>query len=81
MFSGMSLDDRGEGPEPGSFAITLREARESKNLRRADMARLLDVAPTVVTKIESGRHPILETTVRRYAEVLGMRVRLELVPE
>lgn len=43
------------------------------------MARLYGAAPTVITRIESGRCAIGEATIRRYAKALGMRVQLKLV--
>lgn len=77
------------GPAPtlrapdGSFASVLIAAREKAGVTRAEMARLLDVSPPSITNFESGdraTYGLREDTIRRYAEALGLEVRLELVP-
>ena len=65
-------------PPEGTWARVLYDAREAAGLTRAQMARLLDVAPPQVTRWESGDVPIGEDVARRYAEALGKRARLTL---
>lgn len=44
--------------------------RKSRGLRAKDMAMLLGVVPTAVSKLENGPVPML-VTIRRYANALG----------
>jgi ribosome-binding protein aMBF1 (putative translation factor) len=62
-----------------SFASVLAEARQRKGLTRAALARLYKAAPTVISRIESGRCKIGEATILRYAKALGLRVQLRLM--
>lgn len=63
-------------PAKNSFAAALVTARLSKGLTRADMARLYGAAPTVISRLESGRCKIGEATIRKYAAALGMHAKL-----
>ncbi len=38
-------------------------------------------SPSSVVRLEAGKHALLESTVRRYAAALGLRVELHLVEE
>lgn len=62
-----------------SFARALAEARERKGFTQAEMADLYGAMATVINRIESGRQQIGETTIKRFADALGLRVRLTFV--
>ncbi len=62
-----------------SFARALAEARESKGLTQAEVAERYGAMATVINRIESGRQQIGETTIKRFADALGLRVQLTFV--
>ncbi len=62
---------------PKTFSRVLREAREGAGITQAALAERMGVAPPTVCRWELGAN-LSETTIRRYAEALGMKVRLEL---
>jgi transcriptional regulator with XRE-family HTH domain len=66
-------------PPKNSFAAVLVAARMKKGITRAEMARRYKAAPTVITRLESGRNQLSEATIRRYARALGMRPALNLL--
>lgn len=62
------------------FAVALRRAREDARVSQADMARALGMCQSTLSRMECWADGVRETTVRRYAAVLGCRVELRLVP-
>lgn len=61
-----------------AFAKVLVEARQKRGIMPTEMARIYGAAPSVISRIESGRCQLGEATVRRYAKALGLRVQLRL---
>lgn len=63
---------------PGSFAECLYNARNAAGLTQTELAERMGCAQPNVYRWEAGISPVGETTIRRYAAALGMRVSLSL---
>lgn len=70
-----------EALEP-EFALAreLIEARSKAGLTQAEVAARMGTTQSVVARIESGRNPPNLKTLGKYAEAVGRRVKLKLVP-
>jgi transcriptional regulator with XRE-family HTH domain len=62
------------------FGGVLRRARLERKVRVGELAKRMQCRPSAVCRIESGQNPLLESTVIRYAQALGLGVELRLVP-
>ena len=49
----------------------IREMRQAKGLKQSDLARLLAIAPTAVSKYELGQLDISSATICRLCEIFG----------
>jgi transcriptional regulator with XRE-family HTH domain len=61
------------------FGSMLKAARERAGINQAEQARRMGISASAVNRIESGKRPVCEDTIARYAEALGARVVFELV--
>jgi transcriptional regulator with XRE-family HTH domain len=62
-----------------SFEGVLRAARVRSGLSQRALARRMKCCSSSVVRIEAGKHRLLESTIQRYAEALGLRAELRLV--
>lgn len=51
----------------------LIQAREKKRLSQSDVARLVGVYPSNISRIESGKQKASPTTAKKLVQVLGRR--------
>jgi transcriptional regulator with XRE-family HTH domain len=58
----------------------LRDQRRKAGLDQAELAALLDVTQSAISKLESGSSDIGVKTLFRYAEALGLRLEFSMVP-
>lgn len=67
----------------GEFAIieALIRARTEANLSQTELARRIGTTQSAIARLEGGGVSPSLSTLRRYAEATGTRLRLELVPE
>ena len=63
------------------FAIVLRRARIAANVSQKDMARCLGSSQATISALECWQVGVRESTIRRWAAVLGYDVELRLVPQ
>lgn len=61
--------------------MALRDLRVERNLSVADVARDMDVDAAMVYRFEKGGTNFTMTTLRKYAQAVGARLRLEAAPE
>ncbi len=61
------------------LARQLIEARVKAGLTQEDVARRMGTSQPTVARLESGHKPSLKT-LERYAEAVGMKVDIHLVP-
>ena len=66
------------GPE-FALARALIEARSRAGLSQSDVAARMGTSQPSVARLESGRKPTLKA-LERYAEAVGMKVEIRLVP-
>ena len=66
------------GPE-FELARALIEARAKAGLSQSEVAARMGTSQPAVARLESGRSPTLKS-LERYAEALGMKVQIRLVP-
>lgn len=78
---GRALRDRPRGVPLASIAKTLREEREKQGLSLDDVGRRTGLEKEALSRLENDPQsdPTI-TLVVRYAEALGKRVELNLVP-
>jgi len=62
----------------------LLEARQKAGLSQADIAKRMGTKPPAITRLESslttGKHSPSLSTLKKYANVLGCRLDIRLVP-
>jgi DNA-binding XRE family transcriptional regulator len=63
-----------------ALASELIEARSEAGLTQAEVAERMGTTQSVVARLESGRNPPNLKTLEKYAQAVGRRVRLKLVP-
>ena len=66
------------GPE-FEIASTLITARRRAKLTQEQLAERMNTTQSAIARMESGRHTVSMTSIRRYAEATGSRVSLWLV--
>jgi transcriptional regulator with XRE-family HTH domain len=62
------------------WANEMIAARARARLTQAQVAKRMGTTQSVIARIEGGRHLPSMGTLRRYAEALGCRVAVKLVP-
>lgn len=62
------------------FAVALRRARIACGVGQAEMARCLGTTQANISTLECWQPGVRESTIRRWAAVLGCSVELRLVP-
>jgi transcriptional regulator with XRE-family HTH domain len=62
-----------------TYGELIRQKREAKGMAMIDVARLLDMAPTMYSTIEKGQRPLNVQTLERIATVLEVPMQ-ELIP-
>jgi transcriptional regulator with XRE-family HTH domain len=67
------------GPE-FEIANTLVRARAKAKLSQKEIAERMGTTQSAVARIESGRVALKTDTIRRYAEAIGCRAEIKLVP-
>jgi hypothetical protein len=65
-------------PRKGAERVTLRTVREAVGKTQAEMARALETDQGEVSRIER-RPDVMVSTLRRYAEALGLRCEVAFV--
>jgi transcriptional regulator with XRE-family HTH domain len=65
-------------PRKGAERVSLRSVREALGKTQAEMARALETDQGEVSRIER-RPDVMLSTLRRYAEALGLRCELTFV--
>ena len=55
-------------------------ARVRAGMTQADVARAMGVSQPAVAKVEAGKVKSLDT-LRRYADAVGCKIKVELIPE
>jgi len=63
-----------------SLSRSLTEARANAGLTQAEVADRMGTTQSVVARIESGRNPPNLRTLDRYAQAVGRRIAVTLVP-
>ena len=66
------------GPE-FEIASTLITARRRAKLTQEQLAERMNTTQSAIARMESGRHTVSMTSIRRYAEATGSRVSVWLV--
>ena len=61
-------------------AKQLVEARSASGLTQAQVAKRMKTNQTTVARLESGRHKPSLATLEKYAEAVGRKVQIRLVP-
>jgi transcriptional regulator with XRE-family HTH domain len=62
------------------IANTLVRARAKAGLSQKEIAERMGTTQSAVARIESGKTSLRTATIQRYAEAIGCRVELKLVP-
>ncbi len=62
-----------------ALARKLLEARSSAGFSQQDLARLMGTSQSAVARMESGHRPSIKS-LERYADAVGMRLEISLVP-
>jgi len=75
---GRSGTKRVTRPRKGTERVSLRTVREGMGKTQAEMARALDTDQGEVSRIER-RPDVMLSTLRRYAEALGLRCEVAFV--
>ena len=52
----------------------IREIRESKNMKQVELANLIDIEPTNLSKIEKGLHLPKNETINKIVKVLNINI-------
>ncbi len=60
------------------LGVVLQQARDEMGLTRGEVARRLHTSKTVVSRIENHAGNMRLSTLRRYAEVVGFRLQIDL---
>lgn len=60
-------------------ACSLRELRSVRRVTQTELARLLDISQSRVSRIENGGHPLLLDTLREFVEGLGGHLEVAAV--
>ena len=60
-------------------AYSLRELRSMRHITQTELARLLDVSQSRVSRIENGGHPLQLDTLREFIESLGGRLEVAAI--
>ena len=63
-----------------AIAEALIDARTKANLRQEDVARRISTSQTAIARLESGRGNPSLSTLRRYAEATGTKLRVSFRP-
>ncbi|MBF0425642.1 MAG: helix-turn-helix transcriptional regulator [Magnetococcales bacterium] len=61
------------------LARKLLEARSNAGLSQQELARRMGTSQSAVARLESGHRPSIKS-LERYAEAVGMRLEISLVP-
>lgn len=64
---------------PWSIATKLATSRWAADLTQADIAERMGTTQSVVARMENGRHLPSLRSIERYAEALGLTVKIDLV--
>ena len=67
-----------EGFENFKIGILLRQAREKEGFTQEEIARKLNTKKSAISRIENHSEDIRLSTLRKYAEALGKKIRLEI---
>ncbi len=57
-----------------SAAAVIRKLREDKGLSQVQLARMAEMTPAQLCKLEHGRNAMTEATIRRISDALGIRI-------
>ena len=60
------------------LGVLLRQAREASSLTQDDVALQLGIQKSIIAKIENHAEDIRLALLRRYAEMLGLNLRVSL---
>lgn len=64
-----------------AFAIEIIRFREENRLSQAALSRQIGVSQPVIARLESGEHDPTVATLRKFARKLGIRIRVDIVPD
>jgi HTH-type transcriptional regulator / antitoxin HipB len=67
-----------KGFENFKIGVMLRQARESEGITQEEIARKLNTKKSAISRIENHSEDIRLSTLRKYAEALGKKIRLEI---
>ncbi|MFH0991342.1 MAG: helix-turn-helix transcriptional regulator [bacterium] len=66
------------GYEAFEFSVMLREARERAGVTQEAIAKKLRTKKSAISRIENHAEDIRLSTLEKYANALGMRIRVQL---
>jgi len=73
----------GKNFEPGyrafEFSVMLRQAREAAGVTQETIARKLRTKKSAISRIENHAEDIRLSTLEKYANALGMKIRVQLI--
>ena len=61
------------------IAIELTKAREEAKITQAELAKKMETTQCVVSRMESGNNASTLQSIKRYAEAIGKKLKIQIV--